>query len=176
MDRKSFPLLLTLAVLLSASCKNERKEVIVTKEIGPGSDQKPDAQVKIVDDFYSVLTDRDSAGLINLMAENARMYGTDPTEDWGLEEIKKYIGDKSRDTSLKAVFTVKKRQVRVLNELMYVVDVVDVSTLKVPFRVLTITEKKEGTPKIILSEFSALVWNDDMRALEALFVAHVPHE
>ncbi len=164
-------ILLLLTVLLHSACKDERKEIIVTREIGPGKDAAPDSQVQLIDNFYKVLTDRDSAGLVNLMSEDARMYGTDPAEDWGLAEIKKYIGDKSRDTSQKAVFTVKKRQVHVRNDLMYVVDVVDVSTIKLPFRILTITAEKEGKKQIVLSEFSALVRNDDMKALEALFLA-----
>ncbi|MBK7886446.1 MAG: nuclear transport factor 2 family protein [Bacteroidetes bacterium] len=162
-----FFIVLFLPVLVS--CNDDSKEVIVTKEIGPGSDEKPDKQLKIVDDFYTAITDRDSAGLIQLMAPNARMYGTDPSEDWNLDEIKKYIGEKSRDTTAKAVFTVKKREVRILNEVMYVVDVVDVSTIGVPFRIVTITETKEGKSHIQLAEFSALVWNEDMKSLEAMF-------
>ncbi len=159
----------TCLLLGLTACTNRTKEVIVTREIGPGSDQRPDDQIRIVDDFYKKITGRDSAGLIQLMAENARMYGTDPGEDWNLEEIKRYIGEKTRDTTQKAVFTVKKREVRVLNDIMYVVDVVDVSTIAVPFRIVSIIEKREGKQKILLAEFSVLVWNEDIRELEALF-------
>lgn len=56
-----------------------------------------------------------------------------------------------------------------MNEVMYVVDVVDVSTIGVPFRIVTITETKEGKSHIQLAEFSALVWNEDMKSLEAMF-------
>lgn len=162
---------LCAAVLLSA-CKNENKEVIVTREIGPGSTGQPDRQVKIVEDFYSAITGRDSVAMMELMDERARMYGTDPTEDWGYAEMAAYIGEKSRDTTRKAVFKVKKREVRILNEMMVVVDVVDVSTIGVPFRIVTVTEKKKDIQKIVLAEFSALVWNEDMSALEQLFKAH----
>lgn len=56
-----------------------------------------------------------------------------------------------------------------LNEFMYVTDIIDISTIHVPFRVVTITEKKDGVQKIVFSEFSALVRNEDIRAVEDLF-------
>jgi hypothetical protein len=99
------------------------------------------------------------------------LYGSDPSEDWNLDQIKNYMGERSRDTTVKAVFTVKKREVKIMNEIMMVVDVIDISTIRVPFRCVTVTEKKDGAQKIILSEFSALVRNEDVRAIEALFDA-----
>ncbi|MFN8155386.1 MAG: nuclear transport factor 2 family protein [Bacteroidia bacterium] len=151
------------------ACKHEPKEVIVTKEIKPGDTPDNDGNIKIVDQFYAALTGRDSAGVLSLMAPNAKLYGSDPLEDWNLDQIKTYMSDRSRDTTVKAVFTVKKRDVRMLNEFMYVTDIIDISTIHVPFRVVTITEKKDGVQKIVFSEFSALVRNDDIRAVESLF-------
>lgn len=166
---KNILLLCFGALLILASCKNEPKEVIVTKEIKPGDSVDGDANVKVVDMFYTALTGRDSAGVLSLMAPNAKLYGSDPLEDWNLDQIKTYMSDKTRDTTTKAVFTVKKREVRMLNEFMYVTDIIDISTIHVPFRVVTITEKKDGVQKIVFSEFSALVRNEDMRAVEGLF-------
>lgn len=168
---KKIILITFLAAITFGSCKNENKEVIVTKEIKPGDPMEKEGPAKIVDDFYAALTGRDSAGVISLMSEKAKLYGSDPSEDWNLDQIKNYMGERSRDTTVKAVFTVKKREVKVINELMMVVDVIDISTIRVPFRCVTITEKKEGAQKIILSEFSALVRNEDVRAIEALFDA-----
>lgn len=163
-----FILLCCVAITFTA-CKHEPKEVIVTKEIKPGDSPDNDGNVKIVDQFYAALTGRDSAGVLNLMAPEAKLYGSDPLEDWNLGQIKTYMSDRSRDTTVKAVFTVKKREVRMLNEFMYVTDVIDISTIHVPFRVVTITEKKDGVQKIVFSEFSALVRNEDIRAVEGLF-------
>ncbi|MBL7923765.1 MAG: nuclear transport factor 2 family protein [Bacteroidia bacterium] len=162
-------LLVMLMVLVQTACRDGQKMVEVTREIAPGSDQRPDAQIRIVDEFYLALTGRDSAGVVSRFDENAKMMGTDPLEDWGLDSIKQYMSDRMRDTTRKAVFTVKKRDVRVLNEVMYVCDVLDVSTIKVPFRCLTITRKKDGVQKIVFAEFSALVKNADMRKLEAFY-------
>lgn len=168
---KKIILITFLAAIAFSACKNENKEVIVTKEIKPGDPMEKDGPVKIVDDFYAALTGRDSAGVIGLMSANAKLYGSDPSEDWNLDQIKNYMGERSRDTTVKAVFTVKKREVKIMNEIMMVVDVIDISTIRVPFRCVTVTEKKDGAQKIILSEFSALVRNEDVRAIEAMFDA-----
>ena len=97
------------------------------------------------------------------------MYGTDPSEDWNLDQIKTYISEKAKETSTKAVFKVKKREVRILNEFMYVVDVLDVSTTAVPFRCVTITKKSKDGDRIMMAEFSALVKNEDMAKVAEFF-------
>jgi hypothetical protein len=79
------------------------------------------------------------------------------------------MSERMRDTTVKAVFKVKKREVRIMNDLMLVTDEIEISTIRVPFRVVTIAEKKDGEQKIIFSEFSALVRNEDIRQLELLF-------
>jgi hypothetical protein len=165
---KNILLLFVLSAAIVA-CKQERKEVVVTKEIKPGDQPDNNSQVKLVDQFYTALTARDSAGVVNLMAENAKLYGSDPSEDWNLDQIKSYMSERMRDTTVKAVFKVKKREVRIMNDLMLVTDEIEISTIRVPFRVVTIAEKKDGEQKIIFSEFSALVRNEDIRQLELLF-------
>ena len=153
----------------SKEMKEEKNEVIIKKEMKEGDAQKADANLKIVDDFYVAITARDSANLINCLDEDCKMYGTDPSEDWNLDQVKTYISDKAKETSTKAVFKVKKREVRILNEFMYVVDVLDVSTTAVPFRCVTITKKSKDGDKITMAEFSALVKNEDMKKVAEFF-------
>ncbi|MFN0188127.1 MAG: nuclear transport factor 2 family protein [Bacteroidia bacterium] len=148
--------------------KKENKEMII-KEIKPGDAHEADANLKIVDDFYVAITARDSANLINCLDESCKMYGTDPSEDWNLDQIKTYISEKAKETSTKAVFKVKKREVHILNDLMYVVDVLDVSTTPVPFRCVTITKKSKEGDKIAMAEFSALIKNEDMKKVGEFF-------
>lgn len=159
-------LLLFALLLTTGSCKEEHREVIVTKEIKPGDPPEHDREVAVVDRFYAALTGRDSAGVVNLMAANAKLYGSDPSEDWNLDQIKSYMSERMRDTTTKAVFKVKKREVRIMNDWMFVVDEIDISTIRVPFRVVTITLKTKGIQKIVVAEFSALVKNEDIRKLE----------
>lgn len=163
-------LLLVMFVLATVmSCREDRKEVEVIKEIKPDDQPDDNAHVQLVDRFYAALTGRDSAGVVNLMAENARLYGSDPSEDWNLDQIKTYMSERMRDTTEKAVFNVRKREVRIMDDWMYVVDEIDISTIRVPFRVVTIAEGNAGERRIAFSEFSALVRNDDIRQLEVLF-------
>ena len=165
------------SVFFMAACNNEpkkadkeeKKEINITKEIKPGDAREKDENLKIVDDFYVAITARDSANLINCLHEDCKMYGTDPSEDWNLDQIKTYISEKAKETSTKAVFKVKKREVRILNEFMYVVDVLDVSTTAVPFRCVTITKKSKDGDKITMAEFSALVKNEDMKKVAEFF-------
>ena len=165
------------SVFFMAACNNEpkkadkeeKKEINITKEIKPGDAREKDENLKIVDDFYVAITARDSANLINCLDEGCKMYGTDPSEDWNLDQIKTYISEKAMETSTKAVFKVKKREVRILNEFMYVVDVLDVSTTTVPFRCVTITKKSKDGDKITMAEFSALVKNEDMKKVAEFF-------
>lgn len=165
------------SVFFMAACNNEpkkadkeeKKEINITKEIKPGDAREKDENLKIVDDFYVAITARDSANLINCLDEGCKMYGTDPSEDWNLDQIKTYISEKAMETSTKAVFKVKKREVRILNEFMYVVDVLDVSTTAVPFRCVTITKKSKDGDKITMAEFSALVKNEDMKKVAEFF-------
>ena len=165
------------SVFFMAACNNEpkkadkeeKKEINITKEIKPGDAREKDENLKIVDDFYVAITARDSANLINCLHEDCKMYGTDPSEDWNLDQIKTYISEKAKETSTKAVFKVKKREVRILNEFMYVVDVLDVSTTTVPFRCVTITKKSKDGDKITMAEFSALVKNEDMKKVAEFF-------
>lgn len=165
------------SVFFMAACNNEpkkadkeeKKEINITKEIKPGDAREKDENLKIVDDFYVAITARDSANLINCLHEDCKMYGTDPSEDWNLDQIKTYISEKAKETSTKAVFKVKKREVRILNEFMYVVDVLDVSTTAVPFRCVTITKKSKDGDRIMMAEFSALVKNEDMKKVAEFF-------
>lgn len=149
--------------------KEERKKIIINKEIKGGPADTTDFNIKIVDEFYTAITGRDSANLINCLDEECKMYGTDPSEDWNLDQVKAYISEKAKDTSKKTVFNVKKREVRILNDLMYVVDVLDVSTTPVPFRCVTITKKSKGGDKITMAEFSALIKNEDMKKVGEFF-------
>lgn len=174
--KKSIVLLSLTSLFLVASCKNEsEKEAkeanneVIIKEIKPGDKHEADANLKIVDDFYVAITARDSANLINCLDEGCKMYGTDPSEDWNLDQIKTYISEKAKERSTKAVFTVKKREVRILNDFMYVVDVLDVSTTAVPFRCVTITKKSKDGDRIMMAEFSALVKNEDMAKVAEFF-------
>ncbi|MBK7964974.1 MAG: nuclear transport factor 2 family protein [Bacteroidetes bacterium] len=153
----------------SKEMKEEKNEVIIKKEMKEGDAQKADANLKIVDDFYVAITARDSANLINCLDEDCKMYGTDPSEDWNLDQVKTYISEKAKETSTKAVFKVKKREVRIMNDFMYVVDVLDVSTTAVPFRCVTITKKSKDGDKITMAEFSALVKNEDMKKVAEFF-------
>ncbi|MBK9639205.1 MAG: nuclear transport factor 2 family protein [Bacteroidetes bacterium] len=172
----SIILLSLTSLFLFSSCNNEskketkeeNKEVII-KEIKPGDAHEADANLKIVEDFYVAITARDSAQLINCLDEDCKMYGTDPSEDWNLDQVKTYISEKAKDTSTKTVFTVKKRSVHIINDLMYVVDVLDVSTTPVPFRCVTITKKSKAGDKIAMAEFSALIKNEDMKKVGEFF-------
>lgn len=168
-------------VLIVSSCSNdskkettneskeENKEIIIKKELHDGDERKADVNLKIVDDFYVAITARDSASLIDCLDETCKMYGTDPSEDWNFDQVKTYISEKAKETSTKAVFTVKKREVRIMNDFMYVVDVLDVSTTAVPFRCVTITKKSKDGDKITMAEFSALVKNEDMKKVAEFF-------
>jgi SnoaL-like domain len=168
-------------VLIFSACSNDskkesvkenkkgNKEVIIKKELHEADKHEVDANLKIVDDFYVAITARDSANLINCLDEGCKMYGTDPSEDWNLDQVKTYISEKAKETSTKAVFSVKKREVRIMNDFMYVVDVLDVSTTAVPFRCVTITRKSKEGDKIIMAEFSALVKNEDMKKVAEFF-------
>lgn len=149
--------------------KEEKEKIIIKKELHDGDGHEADANLKIVDDFYVAITARDSANLINCLDEGCRMYGTDPSEDWNLDQVKTYISEKAKETSTKAVFNVKKREVRIMNDFMYVVDVLDVSTTAVPFRCVTITKKSKDGDKIMMAEFSALVKNEDMKKVAEFF-------
>lgn len=149
--------------------KEENREIIIKKELHEGDEHKVDASLKIVDDFYLAITARDSANLINCLDKGCKMYGTDPSEDWNLDQIKTYISEKAKETTTKAVFKVKKREVRIINSFMYVVDVLDVSTTAVPFRCVTVTKKSEDGDKIMMAEFSALVKNEDMKKVAEFF-------
>lgn len=177
MMKKIIWMLSITSVFFMASCKNEpkkevkeeRKEINITKKIKPGDAREADENLKIVDDFYVAITARDSASLINCLDETCKMYGTDPSEDWNLDQVKTYISEKAKETSTKAVFTVKKREVRIMNDFMYVVDVLDVSTTAVPFRCVTITKKSKDGDKITMAEFSALVKNEDMKKVAEFF-------
>lgn len=168
-------------VLIFSACSNDskkesvkenkkgNKEVIIKKELHEGDEHEVDANLKIVDDFYIAITARDSVNLINCLDEGCKMYGTDPSEDWNLVQVKTYISEKAKETSTKAVFKVKKREVRIMNDFMYVVDVLDVSTTAVPFRCVTITKKSKDGDKIMMAEFSALVKNEDMKKVAEFF-------
>jgi hypothetical protein len=177
--KKVVLLLSIISLFLVSSCKNEpkkegneeKKEINITKKIKPGDAGEADENLKIVDDFYVAITARDSANLINCLDEGCKMYGTDPSEDWNLDQIKTYISEKAKDTSTKTVFTVKKRSVNIINDLMYVVDVLDVSTTAVPFRCVTITKKSKDGDRIMMAEFSALVKNEDMAKVAEFFKA-----
>ncbi len=177
--KKVVLLLSIISLFLVSSCKNEpkkegneeKKEINITKKIKPGDAGEADENLKIVDDFYVAITARDSANLINCLDEDCKMYGTDPSEDWNLDQVKTYISEKTKETSTKAVFKVKKREVRIFNEFMYVVDVLDVSTTAVPFRCVTITKKSKDGDKITMAEFSALVKNEDMAKVAEFFKA-----
>lgn len=175
---KKVVLLLSItSVFLVSSCKNEskkvgkeeKKEISITKKIKPGDAREADEKLKIVDDFYVAITSRDSVQLINCLDAECKMYGTDPSEDWNLDQIKAYISEKAKDTSTKTVFKVKKRSVHIINDLMYVVDVLDVSTTPVPFRCVTITKKSKEGDKIAMAEFSALIKNEDMKKVGEFF-------
>ena len=175
---KKVVLLLSItSVFLVSSCKNEskkvgkeeKKEINITKKIKPGDAREADEKLKIVDDFYVAITSRDSVQLINCLDAECKMYGTDPSEDWNLDQIKTYISEKAKDTSTKTVFKVKKRSVHIINDLMYVVDVLDVSTTPVPFRCVTITKKSKEGDKIAMAEFSALIKNEDMKKVGEFF-------
>jgi len=149
--------------------KVEKEEVVITTEMNPGEAQEADSNLKIVDDFYTAITGRDSAALISLLDKDVKMYGTDPSEDWNLEQTKDYISEMAKETSTKAVFKVKNREVHIMNEIMYVVDVLEVSNTTVPFRCVTITKKSKEGDKIMLAEFSALVKNEDMKKVAEFF-------
>lgn len=127
------------------------------------------AAVARVDQFYTALTGRDSAGVLQGMDPQVKLYGSDAAEDWSLEAIKSYMSERQRDTTAKAVFTVRKRVVRRMQEVTWVTDLVDISTIRVPFRMVTIIGPETEGSKILFTEFSALVRNDDIRVVEACY-------
>lgn len=125
----------------------------------------------LTDRFYVALTGRDSSGVDHLLSRDARLYGTDPSEDWSLAEIRNYLSEKKRDTTRKAVFKVLTREVRTGIETACVIDKVDVSTTKVPFRIISIYKREGDSLRLDVAVFSALVRNEDMKGLEMLMQA-----
>lgn len=155
-------------ILLLAACSEGTKEVIIEKK-GRSADSTGFVEAGILTDrFYEALTRRDSAGMMSLLTNNARLYGTDPGEDWGMDEIRNYIGEKQRDTGTRAVFKLLTREVRMFDNVAYVIDKVDVSTTRVPFRITCILKRENDSLKVDVAIFSALVRNEDMKDLEAL--------
>jgi len=136
---------------------------------GPGMEA-----ATVVDSFYKALTGRDSIGVVSLFHPEGRLLGTDPTEDWSLDAIKSYMSERMRDTTVKTVFTLTKRTQRDWDGTSVVVDEIALSTLNVPFRVVTLVRMEQGRPSIVLSEFSALLPNEKMDAIEQLLQPDQP--
>lgn len=159
---------LFVLILLFAACREETKEVITEKKIHGADSVNIDEAGVLADRFYDALTQRDSAAFVSLLTDKARLYGTDPGEDWGMDEIRNYISEKQRDTTTRAVFKVQTREVRMFDKVAYVIDKVDVSTTRVPFRIVSILKRENDSLKVDIAIFSALVRNEDMKDLEAL--------
>lgn len=154
-------------VIFFAACHDDSSRL--AEEISPDDSTAAASDMDggdVVDAFYAALTGRDSAGLVSMFHPEGRLLGTDPAEDWGMEEIKSYMSERLRDTTSKTVFNVTKRTQREWEGTTVVVDVIELSTLKVPFRVVTLVRTEQDGPCIVLSEFSALVPNAKMDALE----------
>jgi ketosteroid isomerase-like protein len=164
---KKYIRLFVLIVLFTA-CREETKEVIIEKKIPGAETTNIDEAGALADRFYHALTQRDSAAVVSLLTDKARLYGTDPGEDWGIDEIRNYLSEKQRDTSTRAVFKVLTREVRMFDNMAYVIDKVDVSTTRVPFRIINILKRENDSLKVDIAIFSALVRNEDMKDLEAL--------
>lgn len=159
-----------IAVLLFLlSCQPAARESANSSEEPNSDTMNVVMAVAQVDQFYAALTDRDSAGVLQRMDPQAKLYGSDASEDWSLEAIKSYMSDRQRDTTRKAVFTVRQREVRHLQGVTWVTDLVDISTIRVPFRMVTIIGPETEGSKILFAEFSALVRNEDIRAVETYY-------
>jgi hypothetical protein len=168
-------LILVLFAVLVAACQGDSARL--SEELRPEDSEASGSGMEagvVVDSFYTALTGRDSAGVVSLFHPEGRLMGTDPAEDWGLDEIKAYMGDRLRDTTPKTVFRLMKRSQREWEGTSVVVDEIELSTLKVPFRVVTLVRKDQDSPCIVLSEFSALVPNANMAALEKILSSTQP--
>lgn len=155
--------------LVYAACQGDSKRL--SEELSPDDSTATGSGIEsgaVVDAFYSALTGRDSAAVLSMFHPDGRLLGTDPAEDWGLEEIKSYMSDRLRDTTPKTVFNVVKRTQSEWDGTSVVVDEIELSTLRVPFRVVTLVRREQGQPCIVLAEFSALVPNEKMDAIEQL--------
>jgi len=162
---------LALALLAFTLMACQRNSSQLSEEISPDDELSSGMGMEagiVVDSFYTALTGRDSAGVVSMFHPEGRLLGTDPTEDWDLDAIKSYMSERMRDTTVKTVFTLTKRAQRDWGGTSVVVDEIALSTLKVPFRVVTLVRMEQGRPCIVLSEFSALLPNEKMDAVEQL--------
>lgn len=168
-------ILILLTVVLLSACRNDSDRL--AEELSPDDANDSGTGMEageVVDAFYTSLTGRDSAGVVSMFHPEGRLLGTDPAEDWGLDEIKTYMSERLRDTTTQTVFRLMKRTQREWNGTSVVVDEIELSTSKVPFRVVTLVRTEADKPCIVLSEFSALVPNAKMDAIEQLLYPDNP--
>lgn len=163
-----------LLLILQVACKNDERKVVIERTIQNEKEAEADTLPHIVDDFYKALCERDSAAVVGFFSDDASMLGSDPSEVWNLEGIRSYMSLVSGDTVREVSIRVQKRELKLINDFMLVTDVLRISTVKVPFRCVTLVKGEGKDRKIFLTEFSALITNENLKKVDSLFYSNEP--
>jgi hypothetical protein len=155
---------------LLSSCRDKQKHVeekiILRSE--EQVNEPADPALAIVDSLYTGIANGDSATVVALFHSQGRLLGSDPDEDWELNQIRTYMHERSVNSNKSATIEVVKRRVMIHNEMMLVDDRLKISTVSFPFRCVTMVREDSEGRKIHFSEFSALIRNADLTMLDSL--------
>jgi hypothetical protein len=161
--------LVLLALVIVSSCTDSTERIVEkTLVLDKNSNVEADTNLAIVDSLYAGIARGDSALVVHLFHSEGRLLGSDPEEDWNLQGIQAYMSERSAKKGAPARIEVVERRVTIRNAYMLVTDRLRISTVSFPFRCITLVDTDEQGRKIHMSEFSALIRNDDLGTLDSL--------
>lgn len=162
-------ILVLLFPVIVISCGDSKEhEEVKTIILNRNGNAEADTNVAIVDSMYAGIARGDSALVVGLFHSEGRLLGSDPTEDWNFQGIQNYMRERTAKKGSPARIDVVERRVNIRNARMLVTDRLAISTVSFPFRCVTLVDTDQQGRKIHLSEFSALIQNDDLGMLDSL--------